>query len=222
MQCITPEKPCFSALLGEPQAPYWGHPKPRVDEAAPRAPKEMEVPTMAFWKPKKTAEPGTAVDQPAQIPTPAPAIVTPEAQQQPAELVPGKKKKRRGKPQDMSRLTRNKVVQIRMTEQEVAELKEAAAAANMTLADFVMAGIHQSRRIVIPGALEIRKELFREGRNLNQAVRLANAAKREGRPADLQSIQAAAAKVQDNLDRLAELLIKWDVDLTEETRKEGS
>lgn len=177
---------------------------------------------MALWKSKKTAEPGTAADKPAQLPTPAPAIVAQEAKQLPAESVPGKKKKRRGKPQDCSRLTRNSQVKIRLTEQEVAELKEAAAAANMTLADFVMAGIHQSRRIVIPGALEIRKELFREGRNLNQAVRLAHAARKEGRPADMQSVQAAAAKVQDNLDRLAELLIKWDVDLIEETGKEGN
>lgn len=38
-------------------------------------------------------------------------------------------KKRRGKPQDRSKLTRNKMVQIRMTEKEVSRLKEAAAAA---------------------------------------------------------------------------------------------
>ena len=35
-------------------------------------------------------------------------------------------KKRRGKPQDRSKLTRNKIVQIRMTEEEVSRLKEAA------------------------------------------------------------------------------------------------
>lgn len=176
---------------------------------------------MAAWNPfaKKKDTPEV---------TPAPPIVTPEEKQpqaQPAAAAPAepaqteKKKTRRGKPQDRSKLTRNKVVQIRLTEEEVAELKAAASAAGMSMADFVMAGVHESRRIVVPGAIDLRKELLREGNNLNQALMLAYAARKEGRPADLQSIQAAVAKVEDNLDQMAELLMKWDADLTEETKK---
>lgn len=177
---------------------------------------------MAAWNPfaKKKDTPEV---------TPAPPIVTTEKKQPqaesaaaaPAEPAPEteKKKKRRGKPQDRSKLTRNKVVQIRMTEEEVTELKSAAAAADMSMADYVMAGVHESRRIVVPGAVEIRKELIREGRNLNYALMLANTARKEGRPADMQSIQAAVAKVEDNLDQLTELLLKWDAELTEETKK---
>lgn len=177
---------------------------------------------MAAWNPfaKKKDTPEV---------TPAPPIVTPEEKQpqaEPAAAAPAepaqeteKKKKRRGKPQDRSRLTRNKVVQIRLTEEEVAELKAAASADGMSMADFVMAGVHESRRIVVPGAVEIRKELLREGRNLNYALMLANTARKEGRPADLQSIQAAVAKVESNLDQLAELLMKWDADLTAEIQE---
>lgn len=180
---------------------------------------------MAFWNRKKEPEPH------APEVTPAPAVTPEEKQPQavPAAEIPAptepaqdensKKKKRRGKPQDFSKLTRNSQVKIRLTEEEVTELKSAAAAAGMSLADFVMAGVHQSRRIVVPGAIDLRKELLREGNNLNQALVLAYTARREGKPADLQSIQEAVAKVEDNLDRLAELLIKWDADLTEETKE---
>jgi predicted DNA binding CopG/RHH family protein len=130
-----------------------------------------------------------------------------------------KKKKRRGKPQDRSRLTRNKVVQLRLTEAEVATLKSAAAAAGMSMADYVMAGVHESRRIVMAGAIDLRTEMLREGNNLNQALMLAYAARKEGRPADMERIQAAVAKVESNLDRMAELQEKWDADLTEEAGK---
>ena len=160
--------------------------------------------------------------------TPAKPIVALEEKQlqaQPAVAAPAepaqteKKKSRRGKPQDRSKLTRDKMVQIRLTGEEVAELKAAATADGMSMADYIMAGVHESRRIVVPGAIDLRKELLREGNNLNQALILAYAARKEGRPADLQSIQAAVAKVEDNLDQMAELLMKWDVDLTQAAKK---
>lgn len=180
---------------------------------------------MAFWNRKKEPEPHAPEVTPAPAVTPeekqpqaVPAAETP-APAEPAQDENSKKKKRRGKPQDRSKLTRNRVVQIRMTEEEVTELKSAAAAAGMSLADYVMAGVHQSRVIKIPGAVQIRSELIREGRNLNYALMLANTARKEGKPADLQSIQAAVAKVEDNLDRLTELLLKWDADITEEVEK---
>ena len=179
---------------------------------------------MAFWNRKKEPEPHA----PEVIPAPA---VTPEEKQpqavpaaeDPAPAEPAReqeeKKKRRGKPQDETRRTRNSQVKLRLTEEEAAELKSAAAAAGMSMADYVMAGVHQSRVIKIPGAVQIRSELIREGRNLNYALMLANTARKEGKPADLQSIQAAAAKVEDNLDRLTELLLKWDADITEEVER---
>ena len=176
---------------------------------------------MAFWNRKKEPEPH------APEVTPAPAVTPEEKQPQatpaaeaPAEPAPEiEKKNRRGKPQDDTRRTRNTQVKLRLTEEETAELKSAAAAAGMSMADYVMAGVHQSRVIKIPGAVQIRTELIREGRNLNYALMLANTARKEGRPADWQSIQAAVAKVEDNLARLTELLLKWDADITEEVEK---
>jgi len=211
----TPPKTLFSALLGKT-------PSPKMDEAAPRAGQETEVPNMAAWNPfaKKKEEPEVTPVQPK---------VTPEKKQLPSEpeaAVPVEpvleeeesKKKRRGKPQDFSKLTRNKTVQIRMTEEEVARLKEAAKAADMTLADFVLSGVDQKRFVALPGGLEIRKELFREGKNLNQALYLAHLARKEGRPADLQSIMDAVAKVEDNLDRLAVLIETWHIDLSSQVQ----
>ena len=177
---------------------------------------------MAAWNPfAKKKEPEVK---------PAPPTVTPEKEKQlppespaaaPVEPVleeEESKKKRRGKPQDFSKLTRNKTVQIRMTEEEVARLKEAAKAADMTLADFVLSGVDQKRFVALPGGLEIRKELFREGKNLNQALYLAHLARKEGRPADLQSIMDAVAKVEDNLDRLAVLIETWHIDLSSQVQ----
>lgn len=177
---------------------------------------------MAVWNPfakKKEAET-----------KPAMPIVAPEKETQqlpeppitaPVEPViedDGKKKTKR-KPQDFSKLTRNKTVQIRMTEDEVSRLKEAAKNADMTLADFVLAGVDQKRFIALPGGLEIRKELFREGNNLNQALHLAHLARQEGRSVDYQTIMEAVLKVEDNLDRLAVLIETWHIDLSSQVQE---
>lgn len=177
---------------------------------------------MAAWNPfakKKdtpevTSAPPTVIPEEKKLP-PEPADTTPV---EPVLEEEESKKKRRGKPQDFSKLTRNKTVQIRMTEEEVARLKEAAKAADMTLADFVLSGVDQKRFVALPGGLEIRKELFREGKNLNQALYLAHLARKEGRPADLQSIMDAVAKVEDNLDRLAVLIETWHINLSSQVQ----
>ena len=129
-------------------------------------------------------------------------------------------KKRRGKPQDLSKLTRNRVVQIRMTEEEISRLKEAAAAAGMSMADFISTGIEQRRVIKVPGAAKLRLELVRCHYNLNQANRLGNTAKKEGKSVDMGSIQEASKKLGDVLDQIDGFIRKWDADITEEIKKE--
>ena len=89
----------------------------------------------------------------------------------------------------------------------------------MSMADYIMAGIDQSRRIVVTGAPELRKEVFRVGKNLNQSLMLAYTARKEGQPVDLQNLEKAAAKAEDVLEQLVELLIKWDAVLEKETKK---
>lgn len=133
-----------------------------------------------------------------------------------------KKRKRRGKPQDRTKLTRNRVVQIRLTEDEVTKLKAAAAAEHMTLADFVMAGLGEPRRIVLPGGGQIWSELVKEGRNLNQALGLCHIAMRDGTPLDLQKLQDAAAQLTETQARLRELVTKWDLEISEKVKEVSS
>lgn len=184
---------------------------------------------MAFWNKKKT-EPEVTPAPRKVAPAPQPAQPVAVEPVKPAPVAPvepeqtEQKKKRRGKPQDYTKLTRNSQVKIRLTEDEVAKLKSAAAAANMSMADFIMAGIDQERRIVLPGGGKIRTELYREGKNLNQALMLCHKAMREGQQPDIASVMAAVAKVEQNLDRLAELIGNWDIDISQKVmqqRKEG-
>ena len=118
---------------------------------------------------------------------------------------------KRRKPQDRSRLTRNSQVQIRLTEEEVSTLKAAAKENDMTLADFVMSGIHQRRRIVVPGAAELRAELIRVGNNLNQALKLAYIQQKRLHDVDIKSIEIASNQVEDFLEKLQDWIATWDV-----------
>lgn len=128
-------------------------------------------------------------------------------------------KEKRRKPQDRSKLTRNSQVQIRLTEEEVATLKKAAKENDMTLADFVMSGVSQTRRIVVPGAGDLRAEIIRVGNNLNQALRLAYIMRKEGKVIDVVSIEISADRAEEVLDKLQNWLNKWDVDLTYLSKK---
>ena len=130
-----------------------------------------------------------------------------------------KRPAKRRKPQDRSKLTRNGQVQIRLTENEVATLKAAAKENGMTLADFVMSGISGTRRIVVPGAGQLRSELLHVGRNLNQALRLAYTLRKEGQLIDTVSIEITVDRVETVLEKLNSFLVKWDVDLTYQTSK---
>lgn len=126
---------------------------------------------------------------------------------------------KRRKPQDRSKLTRNSQVQIRLTEEEVATLKKAARENNMTLADFVMSGVSQTRRIVVPGAGDLRAEIIRVGNNLNQALRLAYIMRKEGKVIDVVSIEISADRAEEVLDKLQNWLNKWGADLTYLSKK---
>lgn len=127
--------------------------------------------------------------------------------------------KKRRKPQDRSKLTRNSQAQIRLTTEEVSALKAAAKESDMTLADFVMSGIHQRRRVVVPGAAELRAELVRVGNNLNQALRLAYIQQKEGQKVDVKSMDTAAKQVEEVLEKLQDWLMTWNVYLAYEKEK---
>lgn len=126
------------------------------------------------------------------------------------------KRKKRSKPQDRTRLTRNKVVQIRLTEDEVTELKAAAGAAGMSMADYIMAGLNQSRRITLPGGGQILHELNKEGNNLNQAVMICHAAAKDGREPDIAALQKAADRIEQAAQDLIDLQRRWDIEMSKE------
>lgn len=130
------------------------------------------------------------------------------------------KQKRRRKPQDQSKLTRNSQVQIRLTEAEVAALKAVAKENNMTLADFVMSGVNQTCRVVVPGAGELRSEIIRLGNNLNQALKLAHIVRKEGQLIDTISIEVTVDHAEMVIEKLNKWLTEWNVNLTYKIKKE--
>lgn len=132
-----------------------------------------------------------------------------------------KKRKKRSKPQDRTRLTRNKVVQIRLTEDEVAELKAAAGAADMSMADYIMAGLNQSRRITLPGGGQILHELNKEGNNLNQAVMICHAAVKEEREPDITALLQAAERIEQAAQDLIDLQRRWDIEMSKEVKPDA-
>jgi len=129
--------------------------------------------------------------------------------------------KKRRHPQDRSKLTRNSQVQIRLTEEEVTTLKKAAKENGMTLADFVMSMVHQRRRIVVPGAGELRSEIIRVGNNLNQVLKLAYILHKEGQPVDTTGIERSAYQIEIVLNKLQEWLTMWNAYLTYQNEKGG-
>ena len=156
---------------------------------------------MAFW-PKKKNEDKVDITQEMVV----------------AQETPSSSKRR--KPQDRSKLTRNRQVQIRLTDEEALTLRTAAKDNQMTLADFVLAGVNQCRRIVIPGAGQLRAEVIRVGRNLNQAIMVAHYAQQKGYVIDVAYLQNVTKKVESVIDRLDNLITIWSVDLNYKTKGE--
>ena len=156
---------------------------------------------MAFW-PKKKNEDKVDITQETVV----------------AQETPGSSKRR--KPQDRSKLTRNRQVQIRLTDEEALTLRTAAKDNQMTLADFVLAGVNQSRRIVVPGAGELRAEVIRVGSNLNQALAVAHCAQQNGDSIDVAYLQNTIIKVESVIDRMDNLITIWNVDLKYKTKGE--
>ncbi len=120
------------------------------------------------------------------------------------------------KKRDYSKLKRNVQVNIRLSPEESSELKEAAAAANMSLGDFVLAGMNRSRRVVVPGGGAVRAELIREGRNLNQAIRLCYFAAENGNRMDLDAVIESAKKVAASIEKFDAWIEKWDAEISKE------
>ena len=120
---------------------------------------------------------------------------------------PEEKKKKRTNPQDDTKRTRDHQVKIRLTAEEVADLKAAASAAGVSLADFVMASVKNKPIVIckyIPGLVV---ELRRQGANLNQVVRLAQ----QTRVLNIWAVERAAESCEKTQTKIIEFCEKWDV-----------
>lgn len=165
---------------------------------------------MALWSRKKTLD-----QQPPEV-TPVPAV-TPEEEQPQAEPAAEETRKKRRK-QDLSKLTRNKVVQIRLTEEEVATLKGTASDAGMTLADFVMACCREKPIVTVTGVPELVLELRRQGTNLNQLARAANE-QQDVRGLDLQAAAAGAGMASQTV---VDFCLRWEAEIQSMNEKKVS
>lgn len=122
--------------------------------------------------------------------------------------------RKRNRPQNESKLTRNKQLKIRLTEAERELVKNTAAKAHLSLADYLIACTHSKPIVLIMDGARLRSELIREGANLNYTLYLANTARKKRQEVDWQNIQNAVAKVSANLDLFATLIRKWDADIS--------
>lgn len=66
---------------------------------------------------------------------------------------------------------RDSQIHIRLTKEEIVELKEAAARADLSVADFIMSAARNETVISLEGGIDLYNELRRQGINLNQLVR---------------------------------------------------
>lgn len=92
----------------------------------------------------------------------------------------------------------------------MAELKAAASAAGISLADFVMASAKNKPIVIckhIPGLLV---ELRRQGANLNQVVHLAQQTK----VLNIWAVERAAESCEKTQIKIREFCEKWDVKTT--------
>lgn len=108
---------------------------------------------MALWKKK---EPVAAVPEPA--PSQAPEVP----------------KKRKNK-QDDSRRERSEMLRLRLTPTEKAYIAAQARAAGMTVTDYLVICSEQMPVVFIPGVPELVNEMRRQGTNINQLAKMANA-----------------------------------------------
>lgn len=108
---------------------------------------------------------------------------------------------------------RNKTIQIRLTADEISELKAAAAAVDQSVADFVMAAARNNeKRVLVATELpQVLYELRKQGNNLNQLTRLANAIKN----IDSDSLKKAIEDCHKARIEIVELIKKYGIKLKE-------
>lgn len=80
--------------------------------------------------------------------------------------------RKRANPQDNQKRTRRHLLSVRLTEEELFEIKDKARFAGMTLTDWLLSASREQEIIQVEGLADLYLELSRQGNNLNQIARL--------------------------------------------------
>ena len=80
--------------------------------------------------------------------------------------------RKRANPQDNQKRTRRHLLSVRLTEEELFEIKDKARFAGMTLTDWLLRASREQEIIQVEGLADLYLELSRQGNNLNQIARL--------------------------------------------------
>lgn len=106
---------------------------------------------------------------------------------------------------------RNKTIQIRLTADEISELKSAAASVDQSVADFVIAAARkEEKRVLVATELpQVLFELRKQGNNLNQLTKLANSI----HSIDVEVFKKAIEDCQKVRTELVELIKKYGIKL---------
>lgn len=128
-----------------------------------------------------------------------------------------KEKSTRKNPQDDKSRRRSEVLKLRLTQEEKELISNKAAAVNMSMTDFIMEAVNGSQVIVIDKIPQVYVELMRQGKNLNQLVKIAH----QTDATELSGIEEAVKQCSETHKKLMQFCDKWDVKLrNSKTKKE--
>lgn len=133
----------------------------------------------------------------------------------PSENVALKNKKLQRKPQNDSLRTRCEVLKLRLTKEEKELISNKASELNMSMTDFIMEAVNGSQVIVIDKIPQLYLELLRQGKNLNQLVRIAHQTDAK----ELSGIEEAIKQCSETHKKLMQFCDAWNVKLRNSKKK---
>lgn len=172
-----------------------------MDEAAPRAGQRNGGMKMAFKnlfsnEKKDNSEPATVPNYTSEN-----------------DVLEDKKSQR--KSQNDSLRTRCEVLKLRLTKEEKDLISKKSAEANTSMTDFIMEAVNGSQVIVIDKIPQLYLELLRQGKNLNQLLKIAH----QTDARELSGIEEAVKQCSESHKKLMKFCDDWDVKLRNSKKK---
>lgn len=156
----------------------------KTEPEAPKQPKAAPEQLEAALPPEDLQNPAPASEEQKIAPVPE------EPEQEQTE----EQKKRR--PQNDKNRKRSEGLRLRLSPEELEYINEQAKAAGLSRTDYVMACIRQAPLVYVVDYTEITRELRKQGTNLNQIAKMANAC-HDTRGLPLDELAADAARLRD-------------------------